>query len=111
MQRRLQQVVLALALSLIFGPLNAQAPPPSDGRTCFCLRHSASGQVIAGCTAIRPPNATYARATCWDEEAQQERPPVSVDGTWSVVPNGEDACAPCDRRQRRNIPEVPRLPQ
>jgi hypothetical protein len=111
MQLRLPSVALALALSLIVGPLQAQAPPPTDGRTCFCLRHATSGQVIAGCTAISPPNATYARATCWDAEAAREGPPFSVDGRWSVVPNGEDACALCDRRQRRNIPEVPRLPQ
>ncbi len=110
MQRRLQPAALALALSLIVGPLQAQAPPPTDGRTCFCLRHSTSGQVIAGCTAISLPNATYARAICWDAEAQQERPPLTVDGSWSVVPNGQDACTPCDRRPRGNIPEVPRQP-
>lgn len=110
MPLRLSPVALALALSLIVGPLQAQAPPPTDGRTCFCLRHSTSGQVIAGCTAIRPPNATYARATCWDAEPRLEGPPFSVDGRWSVIREGQDACTPCVRRPPRDIEELPRQP-
>ncbi len=98
-------VVLA---ALSAGSLRAQpAAVPTDGRTCFCLRHR-SGQSLAGCVGEKAPNDFYATATCWDEERQQTRPPVTVDSSWTVMPAGEGSCAPCDRRPRRTGPEVPR---
>lgn len=101
-------LLLALAqAALAAGPLRAQPAVPTDGRTCFCLRHG-SGQTLAGCTGSRAPIDFYATATCWDQERQAAAPPVTVDGGWAVLPDGQGACAPCDRRPPRIGPEVPR---
>ena len=87
--------------------LHAQPVVPTDGKTCFCLQHG-SGQIQPGCVGSKGPNDFYATATCWDEESQAIGPTITVDRSWTIMPEGQSSCAPCDRRPRRSVPELPR---
>ncbi len=100
MQRRfVPAVLLALAqAALSAGSLRAQpAAVPTDGRTCFCLQ-GRGGQTVAGCVGEKAPNDFYATATCWDERRRARTREVTVDGGWTVVPDGQGFCSPCDPR-------------
>jgi hypothetical protein len=84
----------------------AQPAVPTDGRTCFCLQHQATGQVLRGCFGSKAPADFFATASCWDSERPAEMAPITVDRGWTLVPADQGVCSPCDRRPHRDTPWV-----
>lgn len=85
----------------------AQQAAPTDGKTCFCLlREGPPKAVERGCTGFRPAKATVTTATCQGEDPKATPSQISVEPPWSVLPDGQEGCAPC--RGARSAVKVPR---
>jgi hypothetical protein len=93
--RKSRTVLLAIAQISLAASVHAQVPIPTDGRTCFCLEERGQ-DALTGCVGEKGPNDFFATATCWDEQRRMRTREVSVDENWTVVPDGQGFCRPCD---------------
>jgi hypothetical protein len=104
-------VALSLTAAASLSLAHAADPVPTDNKTCFCLRHIASGAMATGCHASKGRTDFYPTAICWDENAQKLGAPFTADDRWSVIKEGEDRCRLCERRPAPDQPEIPRKPE
>ena len=74
--------------------------PPTDGRSCFCLRHLPTNQLLHGCTGFRRPPASTVTALCKDSE-QDKKVSVVIQPPWAFVPSGAAGCNPCPAKTRK----------
>ena len=102
MRRPMIRFILVTALSFAAAGTGSPAygadPVPTDNRTCFCLRHTASGAIATGCHGSKGRADFYPTAICWDEHAQKPGTSFTVDDRWSLIKEGDDRCRPCERR-------------
>jgi hypothetical protein len=80
----------------------------SDGKTCFCLRHETTQQVMKNCTGEKSRNDFYVTATCKGLLTGGKPSPITVQPPWTAIPAGSEGCEVCAPKQSTSVPELPR---
>jgi hypothetical protein len=81
----------------------------SDNKTCFCLKHKTTDQVLKNCTGAKLGQNSYITATCKGSEARDPQAIVEIRPPWTPIRDGAHGCAPYEPKPRETD-EVPRRP-
>jgi hypothetical protein len=102
------RVVFALGCCIaITSPVLAQ-PDFTDGKTCFCLRHEPTKQILPNCTGFKLPQDFYITAICRGLQPGDRPREILVQPPWTAIPTDSEGCEKCSIP--RGTSDRPRAP-